>query len=289
MLAQRMVSCLVVTIGLIAVGCATEPTGNPVDGELLSVPLDTMAPGDPQDDPPGSKNGFLPACFWDPNVIEGLRKYAVGAIWTSPSNATYGTLPANSTMDLVPLACRAEALKYLARCAMPKDTFVYDTLTGDRYWGWLNLSTPWLTGALPTDDQWWVTACMLQHLNGYHVEVPLLLDGARTELYSPSASHPEFVYRDSRLWGNLFDTSTDFVAYACYEDDLNDACTEFTVVDTRICDSDPTLECNLNILGPCSDVCTPVKSGYQCPDSGMKHVGSRLKDFSSMYGTVCGP
>lgn len=287
--AQRSLSCLIVVVGLVSPGCAVESTENVLD-ESLFVPLDPMGgPSDPEDDPPGSGNGFLPACFWDPNVIEGLRKYAVQQLWNAPMGADHGTLPPNSTMDLVPPDCRAEALKYLARCTLPKDTYAVDPVTGDEYWGWLGLSTPWLTGTFPPDDQWWVTGCLIQHLNAFDVEVPILLDGERPGLYDPDVAHPDFQPRDSRVWGNVFDMTTDFVANVCYESDLLGSCPDTSIIDTRICDSDPTVECNLNIVGPCEDACIfSVDSGtYNCGTGGAKNVGSRLKDFVTLYGDMC--
>jgi hypothetical protein len=291
MLAQRMFSLLVVAVAMSSAGCTVETADSQVD-QSFDVALDTMGGiGDPQDSPPGSGNGFLPACFWEPNVIPGFRKYAVQRLWNSPAGSTYGTLPPNSTMNLVPSACRAEALKYLARCALPKDTFMIDPLTGARYWGWLNLSPTWRTGALPPDDQWWMTACLLQHLNGFDAEVPILLDGAgKPPLLSPAASHPIFIKKDSRAWGNLFYGTDQFTANVCYENDLISSCSETTVVDTRICDTDPSINCNLNIVGPCHVACTFSMSlgGYLCGSSGAKNIGSRLKDFT-MYGTMCPP
>lgn len=288
---QRLFSSLIVTIGMVLPGCAVESTDEQLGDESLSVPMDPMGgPGDPVDNPPGSLNGFDPACESQAAVLAGYRKYAVQRLWNPTMGTTYGTLPGNSAMDLVPTACREKALKYLIRCALPRDTFTIDPLTGARYWGWLNLAPNWRTGALVSDDQWWVTACVFQHVNGFGAEVPILLDGARSGLYPAGQSHPTFQKRDSRIWGNMFIGTGEFVPNVCYESDLLDSCTEVSVVDTRLCDSDPDLNCNLNIVGPCSTACFYSISGggYSCGSAGLKNIGSRLKDFS-MYGTMCVP
>jgi hypothetical protein len=288
---QRLFPCFVLTLGLLAPACSVETIDEQPNDDSIDVPLDTMGgPSDPQDSPPGSGNGFAPACETRADVLAGYRKYAPQRLWNPTMGTTYGTLPANSAMDLVPAACRAQALKYLIRCALPRDTFAIDPLTGARYWGWLNLAPNWRTSPLVSDEQWWVTACVFQHVNGLGAEVPILLDGAKAGLYSPTAAHPVFQKRDSRIWGNMFTGTGEFVPNVCYENDLLNSCSEFNAVDTRLCDTDPTLNCNLNIVGPCSMACYYSFSagGYSCGSGGMKNIGSRLKDFS-MYGTMCLP
>jgi len=135
MIAQRLFSSLFVIIALIPSGCAMETDDDLVADESVSVPLDTMSIGDPTDLPPGSRNGFFPACFWNLHVIPGYRKYAPQRLWNSPMGSNYGTLPPNAEMDMVPAACRAEALKSRARCALPKGNFAIVPTTGPRYCG----------------------------------------------------------------------------------------------------------------------------------------------------------
>ncbi len=293
MSAHHIFACLIVTFVLVAPGCVVETTDAPLRNEVLSVPLDPMGgPSDPEDDPPGSGNGFEPACETRADVLAGYRKYAPQNLWNPNMGADYGTLPANSEMDAVPAACRDEALKYLIRCALPRDTFAIDPVTGARYWGWLNLAPNWRTGPLVSDEQWWVTACVFQHVNGLGLHVPILLDGANSALYSPSPAqiHPTFQKRDSRIWGNMFEGTGEFAPNVCYEADVLDSCAEVTVVDSRLCDSDPDVACNLNIVGPCKTACTyiPADEAYSCGSAGLKNIGSRLKDFS-MYGNMCVP
>jgi hypothetical protein len=291
MFAQRMFSSLIVTVALVSPGCAMENTDEHLDNNSFDVPLDTMGgPNDPEDDPPGSGNGFIPQCETDLNVLAGYRAYAHQRLWNPTMGSTYGTLPPNASMNMLSPACRAQALKYLIRCALPRDTFAVDPLTGARYWGWLNLAPNWRFSPLVSDDQWWITACVYQHVNGLGFEVPILLDGARPGLYPPAMSHATFQKRDSRIWGNMFSGTGEFVPNVCYESDLINSCAEYSVVDSRLCDSDPDLNCNLNIVGPCSTACfySVSAGGFSCGSGGLKNIGSRLKDFS-MYGTMCVP
>jgi hypothetical protein len=292
MSASRMIPCLFVAFGLVWSGCALETADERLSDESISVPLDPMGgPGDPTDLPPGSQNGFVPLCGPQGRVLAAFRHYAVQRLWNPTMGTDYGTLPGNSEMDQVPTTCREEALKYLIRCALPRDTFTIDPVTGARYWGWLNLAPNWRTTSLAVDEQWWVTACVYQHLNGYDAEVPILLDGARPELFAPNTPHPVFEKRDSRIWGNMFAGTGEFVPDVCFEYDFLTSCTELSLIDTRICDSDPDFNCHVNIVGACKDVCTydPDVEGYYCGTGGYKNIGSRLKDFPTLYGASCNP
>jgi hypothetical protein len=137
---QRMFPCFLVAVGLVLPACAVD-TADSIDDEYISTPLDTMGdPSDPQDSPPGSLNGFGPDCETQANVLAAYRKYAPQRLWNSNVGTTYGTLPPNTSMDLVAVPCREKALKYLIRCALPRDTFAIDPVTNARYWGWLNLA-----------------------------------------------------------------------------------------------------------------------------------------------------
>lgn len=289
MTAQRIFSGLVVLVGLASPGCAMETTDDEFVNDDISVSYDVMGgPGDPTDSPPGSGNGYGPDC--QRIAVKALQKYGVQRLWNAPMGSTYGTLPPNPELNALPTACQDKVLKYAMRCALPKDTFAINPANGLRYWGWLDITKNWRTTPLSMtpDDQWWFTACIYQHLNGFNVEVPILLDGAKPGLYPTLASHSTFTKRDSRIWGNLFTATGDFVPNVCYETDLLNSCEELAVIDTRLCDSDPTLNCNLNIVGPCSAVCTYSSQGAYCGSGGMKNIGSRLKDFGS-YGTMCVP
>jgi hypothetical protein len=284
---HRILSGLVLTVAAFSPACSVETADEQMSDNDLFVPLDPMGgPSDPQDDPPGSGNGFGPECL--KSALPALRKYGVQRLWNSPMGSTFGTLPANPELNALPSTCRKAVLKYAMRCALPRDTFAVDPLDNNRYWGWLDITKTWRNTPLSStpDDQWWFTACIYQHLNGLNTEVPILLDGYKAGLYSTLLPHSTFKKRDSRIWGNLFTATGDFYPNVCYETDLLTSCEEFAAVDTRLCDSDPTLNCYLNIVGPCSAACTYSTQGAYCGSGGMKNIGSRLKDFT-MYGTIC--
>lgn len=286
---HRILSGLVITVAALSPACSADIDDEQLSDESLAVPLDPMGgPSDPTDRPPGSGNGWEPNCATSATSINAIKAYAPQALWTPAfPGATYGDLAPNSDMASIAAPCRKKILKYLVRCALPADTFVTDPSDGERYWGWLEIAPSWRGSAISSEDQWYLTACLYQHLNGFGVEVPILLDGNRSPLYPPSQNHPEFVKRDSRIWGNLFTSVGDFAPNVCYETDLLNSCEEVSVIDTRLCDSDPTVDCNVNIVGPCSAHCYFDKNGQiACGTSGTKNIGSRLKEFGS-YGAMC--
>lgn len=277
----RSFAGLTILTFVVASGCAGAEVENPVAGNEIVVHFDTLEDGDPEDKPPGSSNPFDPVCFWNPDVQAAYRLFAQ----TPLSADAQGTLPDNPHLDQAPATCRAQALKFLARCALHEGSTMTDPDTGIMYRGWLGLADPWRTQALSNDDQWWVTSCLLDHLNGYGVVVPILLQGARAELQPTAAQSSAFPVAESRAWGNLF--APNFVANVCYFDDVANACDVSQVLNERICDTSPY--CNLNLVGSCDSACTYdiLGGSLQCGSSGNKHIIRHVKDYG-LYGSDCG-
>ena len=125
---------------------------------------------------------------------------------------------------------------------------------------------------------------MLEHLNGYGIEVPILLQGARSELQPTSTQIAQFPVPESSAWGNLF--APNFVANVCYSTNMATSCLVEQLLDERICDTSPY--CNLNILGNCNTACFyNALAGYkQCGSSGNKHISVRVKNYDG-YGYDC--
>jgi hypothetical protein len=79
-----------------------------------------------------------------------------------------------------------ELLRYLVRCALPEGT----ELTGSTgqasytFHGLVGLAPAWLDQPLKTSEQRWVSGCLLAHVNGYGVEVPISLRGQHPALYA---------------------------------------------------------------------------------------------------------
>lgn len=286
-------SCLFMTIALAAPGCAMDADDAQVDDGAFAVPLDVMGGfGDPHDLPPGTGNGFLPKCFWNQHTLAAYRLYSQKALWRDYTAGDYSLLP-NAEIDQLDADCRLQALKYLARCALRKDTYFIDPLTGEKVPGWLGVTDEWATARLSSDDEWWFTSCITQHLNGFGQEVDLKVSGGvamKSMLWDASVEDLEYTLHDSHTYGNLFNTPDRFVINVCFDRDLIDQCNEINTVTTRICDTDPSIGCGLNITGPCESACTwsMTMGAYSCGSAGYRNIGSLLKTVKT-YGSVCEP
>ncbi|MDC3952809.1 hypothetical protein [Polyangium jinanense] len=281
MLKSHCFSFVVVAASVAFMGCAAPEAENPVGADDFAVGLETQDPGDPDPRPPGSNNLFNPGCFWNPNIQAAYRLLAQKPLYVDAQGNISDTI---SYLDQVTSACRNQALKYLARCALPEGSSMTDPDTNITYNGWLGLADQWKTQVLSSDNQWWVTSCLLEHLNGYGIEVPILLQGDRSELQPTSAQITEFQVPESRAWGNLF--APNFVANVCYFTNMATSCYVNQLFDERICDTSPY--CNLNLVGNCNTACfyNPIGGFLHCGSSGNKHISVRVKDYD-WYGSDC--
>ena len=220
-------SILFMTIALAAPGCALEAGNDQVDGDAFSVSLDPMGGfHDPTELPPGSTNGWYPKCFWDSHSLNGLRQYSQKALWSDAQHGDY-SLPPNAQIDALSADCRTQALQYLVRCALPKDTYAIDPLSGDKIPGWLGVTPRWAEEPLSSDDEWWMTSCLTQHINGYGAEIALELDGLNSALLPPHKDDSNFPWLDSHTYGNIFVANVDvrrLVVYACHDKNLRQRC-----------------------------------------------------------------
>ncbi|MDC3952810.1 hypothetical protein [Polyangium jinanense] len=271
MTAMRSFAILTLLTGTFASGCVAA-NSNPFEQDDFAVGLETLGP---DDNPPGNTNGFSVDCFWNPSVQSAYRNLSQEPL----HNDAEGNLPEGGVADLsaVSNACRSEALKYLAECALPRGTSMTDPDTGITYAGWLGLAGQWRTSSLSSNNQWWVTSCLLAHLNGYGIVMPILLQGDRAELQPTSAQLTEFPVSESRAWGNLF--APNFVANVCYFDDVADTCDAEQLLDERLCGTNPS--CNLNVVGNCDSACSydPLGGVLQCGSSGNRHITRREEGY----------
>ncbi len=282
-------SFLFLTIALAAPGCALDGGNAQVHDDAFSVGLDTMGGyRDPTELPPGSSNGWLPACFWNTHTLNGLRQYATKSLWTDPQTGNIELRP-NAEIDALSPECRTQALQYMIRCALPQDTYVVDPQSGEKIQGWLSIAPRWAEDRLNSDDEWWMTSCLTQHLNGFGAEIDLEVDGVKQDanLQKPGADDPNFPWRDSHTYGNIFNTAVDVgrvIVYACHDKSLGERCASSSDLNMRICDDDPTIGCNLVITGACETACTwsMTEGAYSCGAAGFRTIGSRLKS-DEMY------
>jgi hypothetical protein len=251
----RSFSALVLGSCLAVTGCvvdAQEPL--PFEDADLEVPLEETGFG--------VLNGITPACFWDHGVQAALRSLATGPI----ANST-GYMP---SMASVPAPCW-KVIKDTVECALPATMSVRNVNNGDIYNGLVGLAAGWRTGSLGGPERRWVTACLIQRLNAFGIEVPTLQEGNHPAMYTNAADDALYPFDESTGSGDLFSStmplggnSPAFLANMCSETDLNKICRDREgTLDYRICDTAGPL-CGLNYLGPCNTACVPNGPYWTC-------------------------
>ena len=234
----------IITIaGAHLIGCAGPPDVD-IDGEVLAPPAETLAG-------PIGANGMNPAHFWAPATQSALRTLGGQAL------ASGGALAATPLLDT---AGGAGVLGYVVRCALPEGATV-TSAGGAAFQGALGLAPDWTGRALTTSEQRWVTACLLQHLNGLAASVPVMLEGSHPALDPrPGESTSAFSVEDITTFGNVFVPAL-FPAYACFDSLLQDGCgLDLSLHSlTRLCGLAPL--CGVTVLGPCALHCTDDGAG----------------------------
>jgi hypothetical protein len=258
----RAVSSVLAVVFLAATcaACADDAPENLGD-EMTSPPLEA------QDGPAGT-NGMLPLCFWDHGTQSALR--TLGA--TTLVDAT-GKLRSMA----LPLGC-GDVADYVVKCALPHGASVTDGANGTHE-GLYGLAPSWKTAPLDTASQRWMTACMLDHLNGLGQHWRIMLTGNHASLAPiPDQDTTSYDLDESAAFGNLFTgkwslLSPAFTAYVCTEQPLLDTCTlGSTVLSARFCDLASPL-CGVKLLGQCKNVCQLASNGsWTCPTHGYSEV-----------------
>lgn len=202
-------------------------------------------------------NGNDPIFFWNPSTQTALRALAQGALGDADENLT--------NTPLTSLTAGRHLLGYVIGCALPAGTSLTDD--GVTYQGVAGLAPSWETSALTdVSSQRWVTACVLQTLNGLGVHVPLRLFGSNPALADlPTSDLSKYTVPDATMFGNVF-TSTNPRAYACTDMGFLKGCTidASAYALKRICGL--SLACGLSLLGPCSASCVAGATGATCKD-----------------------
>lgn len=192
-------------------------------------------------------NHMSPADFWQPSTQSALRSLGGGAL-----TGADGSLVATPLLDT---AGGRSVLDYTAKCALPPGTSVASA-SGVTFPGSFGLAPQWTTRGLTTSEQRWVTACLLQHLNGLDISVDIMLEGSHAAL-DPRAGEDisDFTVKNATMFGNVF-VNTLVKAYACVELDLQLACPLDLSLHAleRICGA--SLTCGATVLGLCDLVCT---------------------------------
>lgn len=236
-------------------GCAmTAGDGAPQEDEQVGAAAQAIG-----DVPPSGRNGKRGFCNWHLGTRNAHKILA-----NQPLNAGGGNLPSVSLLS----TCRDEVLANVVECALAQNQWVKDPSTGKFYQGHWGLAPSWYSMPLNPSGRRYVTACLVQRLNAFAAEVPILLEGASPPIQKNPAMELDFPFEESIAYGDLFTppVSSSVVVNVCYNDNLDSAChaNGTNAVDwlrLRICDSSPT--CGLHIVGKCSSNCTVSGSGYK--------------------------
>jgi hypothetical protein len=122
--------------------------------------------------------------------------------------------------DLAADAPGRELLSYMVKCALKSYQSLSVTHDGVTYTfkGQIGLAHDWINNPL-TDPkkQRWVSACLLAHVNGYGIQVPISLRGSHPALYASEAEKDEFKVQETAFFGNVFvaDPNADNTFYSC--------------------------------------------------------------------------
>lgn len=225
----------------LAAGCALDPAD-----DAASIP-DELAEVEPMGGIIGA-NGLDPDCLWSVDNLVALFELGQDPLLKD------GILVET---DLLATACGQEVLDYTMRCALP-DGETVETPAGDKVSGAYGLAPKWLEGPLSTQDKRWVSACVIQHLNGLLKHVPLMIDGDHPVFATPSGvDTSEFVVSEATMFGDFFSDlptpNSPQQVFACAEKHFVEACggpLGSQYLEDRICGSSNS--CGLTYLGPCN-------------------------------------
>ncbi|XXX77917.1 hypothetical protein WMF30_03985 [Sorangium sp. So ce134] len=211
-------------------------------------------------------NGSGPKFFWEPSTIKELKRLAKGPLISHTGQLT--------TTWLTGFQEGLTLLSHAIGCSLPSGAVV--EAGGVKFNGAVGLAAKWAEGPLNDQaSQRWVTACLLQTLNGYGVQVLIRLVGAHPGLADqPNMDAASYNVADGTMFGNIF--FSDLVeAYACADEDAANACGSAWSASAwkRICDSSPN--CGITLLDECSDDCVLNSGNPVCtaPD-GVKYPES---------------
>ncbi|WP_438018013.1 hypothetical protein WMF18_02565 [Sorangium sp. So ce315] len=276
-------SSLAVVAGslLFASGCVAAPQGGAEDE--LAVAEDAII----------WTNGDGPSFFWQTTTQQLLQRLAMSPLVDRSTGLLTET-------RLLRSAEGRELLHYVVGCALDPRTKVSTSLPGVSFEGAIGLATTWRTAKLGAlSSQRWVTACLLQTLNGIGAHVPIRMVGNHKGLVGASAKDAvDFSIPDATMFGNVFDPAKVEV-FACADTGAAKACgfSWSAFAHLRICDSSPL--CGITLLGPCQDEavthCWTDSAGERvCGTPGGTVYTEAISTFLDAAGFValypsCGP
>lgn len=163
-----------------------------------------------------------------------------------------------------------EVLRYLIRCALPEGTSLTTTVSGTTYEfpGLIGLAPEWITGPLSGTGRRWISACLLAHVNGYGVQVPISIRGNHPALTADNDERSYYGVQEVSFFGDLFANNNDdddddddddggepaIPVYACGGSTIQTACgsSGASFRPARSCASGD--DCAIQFLGACHDI-----------------------------------
>jgi len=154
-----------------------------------------------------------------------------------------------------------EVLRYLVRCALPDGASLTATVSGTTYVfpGLLGLASNWMQGPLTGTGRRWITACLLAHVNGYGVQVPISVRGNHPSLTADNSERTSYGVQEVSFFGDIFasddgDGSAAVPMYACGGQSQQVACgsSGSNFWPARSCAN--AADCEIQFLGACKDM-----------------------------------
>jgi hypothetical protein len=216
--------------------CVATPASEEPTGETAQAAMNCV--------PECGPNGKTPSLFWLPATQMFYQTLAAAPLNQFPVN---GNLPPKG---------RHEIIQNAIECALTRQQSVTDPYDGQVYTGWWGIEPNWTDRPLTADGRRWVTGCMVQRLNAYGITVNILPEGNTPAIYDGSSYESLLPFDESIVWGDVFAIGAGAnKVYACWGTDIDLVCGEpAKYLNTRICDQAKD-NCNLQIMGPCSQVC----------------------------------
>lgn len=278
----RRMAAGIIALSFSAIGCGSAPPmGNQDD--LAAESAGEEQPLEEENEAAGETeiivmNGSDPYFFWEPSTQKALRKLATMSLEASVrDDASEALLGSEKGRAL---------LEHVVACALPAGETIR-TADGTRFEGAAGLAAHWKSE--PIGDRGsarWVTACLLQTLNGLGSHVPIRLTGSHPEL-GASVESTAFTVEDATMFGDIFNGGKP-AAFACADTSLEDMVCDLSLSDyalLRICGQSPT--CGVTFLGLCSMRCSYGDAGMptcEAPGGDVypEAISSYLKEMASL-------
>jgi hypothetical protein len=274
----RAVVAGIIGLSFSAIGCGSEP----LIGNQSHVAADEASDEEPTATSESEiivMNGSDPRFFWEPATQKALQKLAKTSLEVS--------LRDSAPEPLLDSEEGRALLEHVVACALPAGETIL-AADGAPLEGTAGLAAHWKSQPLgDRDASRWVTACLLQTLNGFGAQVPIRLTGGHPELGGDASGESSaFTVEDATMFGDIF-VSDEPAAFACADNALEDMCdlslSEYTLF--RLCGHSPT--CGVRFLGLCSSRCSHGEAGAltcETPDGDAypEAISSYLKETASL-------